>query len=202
MTEDGSYNPLDKRNLGESVAEALLDRKLNDLPPEPFEGAGLYAIYYAGDLEIYRDIKLPKAHRRGTAIYVGKAIPSGARKAGLGLDADPGQALFKRLREHAKSIDEAENLRLQDFRCRYLVVDDIWIPLGESLLIQKFKPLWNLVIDGFGNHNPGKGRHGQECSVWDTLHPGREWTHKLNPGPIPVEEIHLRIREHFESQRR
>jgi hypothetical protein len=26
-------------------------------------------------------------------------------------------------------------------------VDDIWIPLGESLLIEMFSPLWNKVLD-------------------------------------------------------
>ncbi len=199
MTKVGSYNPLDKQNLGESVAEALLGRDLHNLPPEPFEGAGIYAIYYAGDLDIYREIKLPRANRRGRAIYVGKAIPQGARKAGLGLDAEPGQVLFRRLREHAKSINDANNLRLEDFRCRYLVVDDIWIPLGESLLLQKFRPFWNLVIDGFGNHPPGKGRTKQECSLWDTLHPGREWAYELNPSSISTEEIHKKIHGHFKG---
>ena len=46
---------------------------------------------------------------------------------------DPGSVLFKRLMEHARSIDQAENLNLEDFYCRFLVVDDIWIPLGESV---------------------------------------------------------------------
>ena len=34
-------------------------------------------------------------------IYVGKAVPAGARKGGFGLGADPGSALFRRLKEHA-----------------------------------------------------------------------------------------------------
>ena len=33
----------------------------------------------------------------------------------------------------------AENLDVDDFECRYLIVDDIWIPLGETLLIGRFK---------------------------------------------------------------
>ena len=32
--------------------------------------------------------------------------------------------------------------------------------LGESLLIAKFAPIWNKLIDGFGNHDPDKGRYG------------------------------------------
>jgi hypothetical protein len=59
------------------------------------------------------------------------------------------------------------------------VVDDIWIPLGESLLIEMFSPVWNRLIDGFGNHDPGKGRYQQQRSPWDVLHPGRSWAEKL-----------------------
>ena len=46
---------------------------------------------------------------------------------------------------------------IKTFQCRYLVVDDIWIPLGEALLIAKFSPIWNKVVDGFGNPRPRKG---------------------------------------------
>ena len=45
----------------------------------------------------------------------------------------PGTALFKRLTDHAKSLDAATNLKLEDFRCRFLSVDDIWIPLTEFI---------------------------------------------------------------------
>ena len=38
------YNPLDKRNLGESVAGAMLKSEIHPLPPEKFKGAGIYAI--------------------------------------------------------------------------------------------------------------------------------------------------------------
>lgn len=74
-------------------------------------------------------------------IYVGKAVPDGARKGGQGDDVDPGTALYKRLNDHAKSVDAATNLRLEDFYCQFLSVDDIWIPLTESLLIERFKPV-------------------------------------------------------------
>jgi hypothetical protein len=46
-----------------------------------------------------------------------------------------GNVLFRRLKEHAESIRSAQNLDIKDFYCRFLVVDDIWIPLGESLVI-------------------------------------------------------------------
>lgn len=174
------FNPLDKKNLGESVAEALLMGSVGKMPPEPFIGAGIYAVYYTGNFTEYAEItKKNKNGKYGWPIYVGKAVPAGARKGGFGLDSDPGQVLYKRLIEHATSIQQAENLKVDDFACRYLVVDDIWIPLAESMLIEMFSPLWNQVIDGFGNHDPGSGRYNQQKSQWDILHPGRPWANKL-----------------------
>lgn len=46
--------------------------------------------------------------------------------------------MFRRLAKHADSIQLAQNLELSDFFCRFLVLDEIWIRLGESLLIQRF----------------------------------------------------------------
>lgn len=177
------FNPLDKTNLGESVADALLQQPAGPLPPEePFIGAGVYAIYYCGTFPLYKDISdLNQDGRYSWPIYVGKAVPAGARKGGYGLGADPGQALFKRLAEHAASIEQVKNLEIRDFKCRFLVVDDIWIPLAESLLIEMLSPLWNKKIDGFGNHDPGKGRYNQQRSPWDEIHPGRPWAAKLKP---------------------
>ena len=114
--------------------------------------------------------------------YVGKAVPEGARKGGFGLGVDPGRVLFRRLNEHAKSIAAAKNLDVRDFYCRYLVTDDIWIPLAEAVLIDVFRPVWNKLVDGFGNHDPGKGRYNQQRSPWDTLHRGRTWADRLPPG--------------------
>ncbi|WP_321530168.1 Eco29kI family restriction endonuclease [uncultured Desulfuromonas sp.] len=176
------FNPLDKTNLGESVAEAMLHQPVGPLPPSPFIGAGIYAIYYTGTFPLYAEIA--EKNRNDLfqwPIYVGKAVPAGARKGGFGLGAEPGQVLFKRLAEHASSIDVATNLSLSDFMCRFLVVDDIWIPLAESLLIEMYLPLWNRKIDGFGNHDPGKGRYNQQKSPWDTIHPGRPWAERLKP---------------------
>src|SRR5215831_10169156 len=113
---DAPYNPLDKRHLGESVAAALLKRPVGPLSPhEQFTGAGIYAIYYYGAFEQYRPIAEKNRHwDPAQPIYVGKAVPPGARKGGFGLGSAPGPAIFKRLREHARSIEEADNLRLTD----------------------------------------------------------------------------------------
>lgn len=182
MKEETPFNPLDKKNLGVSVAETLLDRQVSSLPPVSFNGAGVYAIYYVGDFPAYSFISEKNGEGKFQApIYVGKAVPAGARKGGFGLDKPAGNVLYKRLAEHSDSIKSAKNLRITDFLCRYLVVDDIWIPLGESLLIEMFSPLWNKLIDGFGNHDPGKGRYNQQKSAWDVIHPGRSWAEKLQP---------------------
>lgn len=135
MTEQPPYNPLAKQNLARSVADALLDTHALPLAElGPFKGAGLYAIYYFGDFPLYEPISSRNgAQALTTPIYVGKAIPAGARKGVVGLDHDPGQALFSRLNEHRKSVEQSENLSIRDFSCRFLAVEDIWIPLGESL---------------------------------------------------------------------
>ena len=196
------FNPLDKRNLGESVADAALNSPVYDLPPEPFIGAGVYILYYTGQNPLYRDLAEKNCNGQFSApIYVGKAVPAGARKGGLGLDADPGTALYKRLSEHAESIRNAVNLDLEDFKCRYIVVDDIWIPLAESLLIEKFAPVWNRVLDGFGNHDPGKGRYNGSRPFWDCVHPGRGWADRLKPCTESREALERRVRAYLEKLR-
>ena len=190
------FNPLDKRNLAESVARAMLQRPICQLPPEPFVGAGIYAIYYTGKFPLYEKIaKKNRGNLFAQPIYVGKAVPAGARKGGFGLGNEPGQALYKRLCDHAKSVAEAENLNAKDFFCRFLAVDDIWIPLAESLLIEMFEPLWNRVMDGFGNHDPGKGRYEQKMSQWDSIHPGRPWAARLKKLEVSESDLSKSVKD-------
>jgi len=195
------FNPLDKTNLAESVRDHLLKRSVDKLPPDRFLGAGIYAIYYTGKFPDYRALtKTPPCDEKATPIYVGKAVPAGSRKGGYGLSADPGDVLHNRLSEHADSIDEARNLDLADFRCRYLLVDDIWIPLGEALLIETFRPVWNLLVDGFGHHDQGIARRSQMKSAWDTLHPGRCWAEKVErPNAKSAEEITKAVADYLEK---
>jgi len=177
------FNPLDKHNLAQSIANAIYNRDAYCLDSiEVFEGAGIYAIYYLGDFPLYSIISEKNKKELIQPIYAGKAVPEGSRKGGLGIDIPVGNYLYKRLNEHRKSIESAKNLSIKHFMCRFLTVDDIWIPLGESLLIERTKPLWNVVVDGFGNHDPGSGRHKQQKSSWDVLHPGRSWAERLEPG--------------------
>ena len=187
------YNPLDKRNLAESVATALLKRPVGPLPPiVSFDGAGIYAIYYGGSFRPYRSMAAKnKGENPSHPIYIGKAVPPGSRKGGFALGTAPSSALHKRLREHAQSIDEADNLRLSDFRCRFLVSEDIWIPLGEQ-----FRPIWNVLIEGFGIHQPGK-RRPQRTSKWDTLHTGRKLASGLPANPLTLEQLTKMVEDFF-----
>lgn len=195
MADQLPYNPLDKRNLGSSVVDALLQES-----PEPiaelgeFQGAGIYAIYYIGDLELYSELsKRNRSEIYAWPIYVGKAIPEGTRKGATTAGEYKGKALSKRLNEHTKSLEQATNLTSSDFQCRYLKVDDIWIPLAESVLIEKLMPPWNCVLDGFGNHTPGKGRFNQQRSFWDVVHPGRNWAEKCAPNAKSQEDILIEL---------
>ncbi len=193
------FNPLDKKNLGESVAAALLCSDIRNMPPNSFNGAGVYAIYYTGPNPLYEQLtKINCDNQFKCPIYVGKAVPAGARKGGFGFDSETGKALYARLSQHADSINAANNLDLKDFYCRYLVVDDIWIPLAESMLISKFQPVWNCALDGFGNHDPGKGRHAGMKPPWDCVHSGRLWANRLTPNSLSIEELENRIKKHLD----
>ncbi|MBW4056024.1 MAG: Eco29kI family restriction endonuclease [Proteobacteria bacterium] len=194
------FNPLHKRHLGESVGQAMLRQPVVAMSElRCFDGAGIYAIYYSGKFPAYEAItKCNMDGQFNAPIYVGKAVPKGARKGG-DLEAVPGKVLFSRLIQHARSIEEASNLEITDFHCRYLVVDDIWIPLGESLLIAKFDPLWNKLIDGFGNHDPGKGRHAGLRPRWDVLHPGRPWADRCQPRKETADQIIREARDYLRN---
>ena len=194
------YNPLDKKRLGEQVAEALLSESVYPLPPHKFIGAGVYALYYIGEFPAYELLaEINRDEQYLCPIYVGKAVPEGARKGGQGMDVNPGNALYKRLNDHAKSIEAAQNINLSDFRCRFLAVDDIWIPLAESMLIERFKPLWNCLLEGFGNHAPGRGRKDMMTPSWDWYHPGRGWANDLMPYTKSKEQLDKEIREYLKN---
>ena len=201
MTEQAAYNPLDKTNLGRSVADAMLGRKPRPLSElAPFHGAGIYAIYYKGTFKPYSILSaLNQDGDPQAPIYVGKAIPEGGRKGGTISAGISTKALFRRLKEHADSIAAVakSKIAIADFDCRYLVVDHIWIPLGESLLIAKFAPIWNVLVDGFGNHDPGSGRYNGFAPRWDVLHPGRAWAAKCRPRDESSSDIARDVASHL-----
>jgi Eco29kI restriction endonuclease len=174
MSSD-EYNPLDYDNLTKNCVQELMRRGPYGLElEEPFTGSGVYALFYRGPLRFYSSIRSPKAE---WPIYVGKAVPPGARKGSK--SSGPSKALYGRLREHRESIEAANNLESKEFLCRYLVVTPLWITMAERFLIEHYQPVWNVCTEGFGLHDPGKGRYLGERSWWDVLHPGRFWASRL-----------------------
>jgi len=188
------YNPLDMNSIAESVVRELLNQPCVEFPPPAkFRGAGVYALYYRGDFPAYRRIAERNANGCEMPIYVGRAEPEGARK-GLNVVAGAAtQKLYNRLHQHAKSIRAATNLNVSHFRCRYRVVEDLFVPLAERRLIEEFKPVWNILLDGFGLHDPGGGRYAGARSPWDEVHPGRKWYDKLKANERTSEEWSERI---------
>lgn len=131
-----TYNPLDKLSLAKSIETEVLSGDVEPLSGfQSIIGAGVYVIYYQGAFEPYRPISTANAETWRQPIYVGKAIPKGGRKGGMPRDVSrSGTALQSRLRKHGESIRATANLRPEEFVFRYIVLDDIWIPLGENIL--------------------------------------------------------------------
>ena len=170
------YDPLDLRTLAESMVKVVLEKLVYPLGSlEPFEGSGIYVIYYTGDFKPYVTITDKNRNQKWESpIYVGEATRKGGRKGGVLAEGAPGRAIFERLGNHADSIRSVAALKIEDFWCRYLVTKDFFIPLCESLLIDRYNPIWNKLVDGFGNKDVGVSRRAtQQKSMWDVLHPGR-----------------------------
>jgi len=195
--------------LETSVIQEAIDffttRQMIDLPlTDPFSDAGVYALYYFGNFENYSPIakinKKAKLLNKFFPIYVGKAVPKGSRTARMKTSIE--QTLFKRLEEHTKSIESASNLNLEDFKCRFAILQDneidLIVPL-ESALIRQYAPLWNSCVSGFGIHHPGSGRYAQKRSEWDTLHPGRYFADKLTGKELNLDKIKEKISDYSRS---
>src|SRR5580692_5640544 len=79
------YDPLDLRTLDENMVKVVLEQPVISLEGlTPFEGSGIYVIYYTGDFPPYAPIA--DANRNGgweRPIYVGEATRKGGRKGGV-----------------------------------------------------------------------------------------------------------------------
>jgi hypothetical protein len=155
-------------------------------------------LYYDGPFEPYEPIAQRNREELSEPIYVGKAVPRGRRQGRK--TSSHSAELYNPINEHRRSIDRARNLAPSDFPCRFVLLEDEMsdtIVTVESALIRKYWPLWNSVIDGFGNHDPGSGRYEQQASEWDTLHPGRSWVEKLTGEPRDQDQIEKKIADHY-----
>lgn len=174
------------------------------LPPtESFLGTGVYAIYYTGSNPLYQKYAELNRLAYSHPIYVGKAVPKGWRQARVSDDGvNQSRELFSRLREHSRNIAHGDGLDVDDFQCRFVIFEDAasdMISTIEAALIKLNKPLWNMALDGFGNHDPGKGRYEQAKSDWDVIHPGRQWAEKCNGASRVERDILIVIAAHFKN---
>lgn len=171
MAGSREFDPLAVENVGVTLAVELLEQPLSKMPPEtPFGGAGVYALYYCGDHEAYATLRKLDESRFKYPIYIGKAAGESA-KQGFSPNGSGERKLFGRIVEHSRSIAAVQNLKLEDFRCRYLVLNDAYIALAESVMIRLFRPPWNGM--SFGSKVVGKNRMTGQTGLWDALHPGR-----------------------------
>lgn len=193
-----TFRSLDFRSVVNEAIAFLNSTPVHRLPPpESFLGPGVYSLYYIGDFPSYMGIAEENNFLR-EPIYVGKAVPPGWRTARIRNSSS--KTLYGRLREHTRSIEDAHNLEVVDFRCRFMILQNIEVDLivpVEAELIRKYSPLWNTFVDGFGNHDPGSGRYNQAKSEWDVLHPGRSWVDKLTGESPRMEDIIEKIKEHL-----
>lgn len=185
------FDPSDPDLLGRIAALAVVAQERHDLESlKAFYGSGVYAIYYNGAHPAYVEVAETE-----TPLYVGKADPEKPKAL---TPKEQGPKLFKRLREHARSIRRAENLDVADFQCRFLVVQSGWESAAEKHLIQLFRPVWNNEIKicfGIGKHGDDDETRDNGRSPWDTLHPGRPWA--TNEPQKSVEQIEEEIASHF-----
>ncbi|MBC6474119.1 MAG: Eco29kI family restriction endonuclease [Hormoscilla sp. GM102CHS1] len=165
--------------------------EMEDLKTELSQYVGVYALYYRGANPLYACISRANSDRCCLPIYVGKAIAGGRR---TGRTEGRTSNLYNRLREHQRSIEKGDGLSVSEFEFKVVAMEVDLVSWGEGVMIRHFQPVWNQIVDGFGNHDPGRGRYQQKRSVWDLLHPGREWAQRLtNFDPLDYAAILDRV---------
>jgi len=168
--------------------------------PEKFFGTGVYALYYTGNAVPYSKYSELNRLAYDFPIYIGKAVPQGWRQSRTEHTEDSkASELYSRLNQHANSIRKVASLSIDDFSCRFMIFEGAssdMIGTLEAAVIKWKRPIWNSCLDGFGNHDPGKGRYKQAKSDWDVVHPGRPWAVKCK-GKTPSRASLLKGIENF-----
>lgn len=175
-----AFSPAYFDPLSTSDLTAIICQKFEEQSPHPlanlpaFDGAGLYAIYYAGTVE---PLYLPLRGRL-IPVYAGSAQ---SHNSATGAGRRTPSPLRNRVREHARSVDQSA-LDVAEFRVRLLLMPDVHIDLGENGLRVGYKPVWNSILTGFGSHEQGSATRRGRQSKWDTVHSGRLRTHGSQRG--------------------
>jgi hypothetical protein len=170
--------------------------KLSELESRPFYGSGVYALYYVGELvPAYSVIA-----KTETPVYIGKADPE---VPFADTTREQGQELWKRLREHAKSIGKATStLKEADFEYRYGTIQSGMQTAVEDFLIRFFSPIWNdqtKICYGIGKHGDSSSTRRNKRSPWDTMHPGRPWADSAHADQIAKPDIEALIATHLRA---
>lgn len=202
-SQDHTFQSDILEDIVDQAVAFFLDSPVHPLPPKvTFAGPGVYAIYYVGTSGIYQNLGKRNRPEVEIPIYVGQVSSSGVRKGLVDETEDlKKRRLRDRLNKHARSIqqaDDKENLNLDDFRCRFMILLGSEAGLSrvvETHLIKRFTPIWNTYVDGFGIHDPGKGRLEQSHSEWDSIHPGRSFLKKMKGSSLATEPITSKIAE-------
>lgn len=192
------FDPSDPLTSGRIIALTTVAQPRHPLSlVKPFYGAGVYALYYNGSFEPYSGLS-----RTEQPIYVGKANPKDPNAT------DPtkqGAVIHDRLKEHRRSISRAAStLEVDDFECRFLVVQSGFQLAAEEYLIRFFQPIWNNEVNicyGIGKHGDSSKTRGNKRSPWDTIHPGRHWADEIEDDQKTAVEIVEQIRVHLQKRR-
>lgn len=191
------FDPSQPDVAGHIVAMALVAQARHSLTDvRRFYGSGAYALYYNGDFPAYQPLV-----RSEQPIYVGKAK---AQEPSAKDAVSQGTALYERLiLDHAKNIGKAQStLNLDDFECRFLVVQTGFETAAEDYLIRLFTPIWNNetgICHGLGKHGDLATTRANRRSPWDTLHPGRSWADAIADNQKPAAQVTADIARHFRS---
>ncbi|MFJ3047280.1 Eco29kI family restriction endonuclease [Herbaspirillum chlorophenolicum] len=176
------FDPTSPKTAARIVAIVLASQPLKPLSAlTEFYGSGVYAIYYRGKFDAYKPLA-----EADHPIYVGKADPKDKMAT---TPVEQGTTLWERLKEHRnviKKIKDSDTVVLDDFYCRFLVVQTGFQLAAEAALIEYFKPIWNKetnVCHGIAMHGDDPGTRKNKRAPWHTLHPGVPWAWK----PITVE---------------
>jgi hypothetical protein len=200
-----------KKHKSEAFVELVKDvvrffngTPVHSLPPtETFLGTGVYALYYTGQNSLYSRYAELNRLAYNYPLYIGKAVPRGWRQSRISdSEANQSRELCNRLREHSHNIVIGAGLSIEEFMCRFVVFEDEgsdMIGTIEAALIKLNRPLWNVAVDGFGNHDPGRGRYEQAKSDWDVIHPGRAWAERCNGVCKDENIIFANIERHLKS---
>jgi hypothetical protein len=186
------FDPSNPNVMGAVTALALVAQPRTPMPElDQHYGSGIYAIYYTGDFDLYRDVSGTE-----TPIYVGQAAPA---VAGARNPFEQGPRLSRRLSDHKRSIKSAhKTLALADFEARTLVVQSKWESPAESYLINLFKPIWNKevgLVFGIGKHGDKATTRSNKRSPWDVIHDSRAWA--TTDASRSRSEIESAVAEHF-----